>query len=302
MRIGLFDLDEPLPALNSPHLVTILHPWVDAGSVGTLVLDLLEKHLHATQIGRLTKPGHFFDLTRYRPTIHYRGDERVYTVPTTTLSYAPSPNGGPDLLFLRLLEPHHEAEEYIDNLVDVLKQLKIARVCRISSMWDAVPHTRPLPVNRTLRAPGSPPATSPSGRRYEGPTSIMNVFYERTEQAGAEQLSVMVRLPYYAQLEEDYAGTARALEVLSEYYPFPTTLVSQARLRRQRRDLDSEIGNKPGMEALIRQLEAEYDSQQPEQQSQQPTHPEQTPSGGPEPTLSPELEKFLKELGDQLGR
>jgi hypothetical protein len=299
MNIGLFELDEPLPVLRSPHLVTILHPWVDAGSVGTLVLDLLEKHFHAAQLGRMTRPGHFFDLTRYRPSVAYRGDERIYTVPTTTLTYTSTPQGQ-DLLFLRLMEPHHEAEEYIDNLVDLVKLLKVTRVVRISSMWDAVPHTRPLPVTRTLRAAGSPPAQA-RGRRYEGPTSIMNVFY-KSEQTGAEQLSVMARLPYYAQLEEDYAGTARALEVLGEFYPIPTSLVSQAKLRRQRLDLDSEVSNKQGLDALVRQLEQEYDRDQPAQEQLSPGHPEQTPTGEPEPSLSPELENFLRELGEQFGR
>jgi len=131
----------------------------------------------------------------------------------------------------------------------------------------------------------------------------MNVFYEKTEQTGAEQLSVMARLPYYAQLEEDYAGTARALEVLGEFYPIPSSLVSQAKLRRQRLDLDSEVSNKQGLDALVRQLEAEYDREQPDQQQQlAPGHPDQTPTGEPEPSLSPELEKFLRELGEQFGR
>ncbi|MCX6020512.1 MAG: hypothetical protein NTZ05_02055, partial [Chloroflexi bacterium] len=156
----------------------------------------------------------------------------------------------------------------------------------------------------TVRAPGSPPPSPPSGRRYEGPTSIMNVFFENTEQAGAEQVSVMVRLPYYAQLEEDHAGTARALERLGELYPIPSNLVSQAKLRRQRRDVDAEVNSKSGMEALVQQLEADYDRNQPQQPARQgqQTNPELTPTGGPEPELSPEVEKFLRELGEQFGR
>jgi len=35
MRIGAFDLPEPVPTLRDAHALVMIRPWVDVGSVGT---------------------------------------------------------------------------------------------------------------------------------------------------------------------------------------------------------------------------------------------------------------------------
>jgi hypothetical protein len=286
MKIGAFEIDEPLPMLHDPHVITILRPWLDAGSVGTLSLTALEEYFRAQPLGHLAQPGAFFDFTRYRPTVHFVDDERVYTVPNVQTNYVIRPEA-PDLLFVHLMEPHNNAEVYIEAVIELFKELKVQRVCRLGGMWDAVPHTRPLPVNRTVQGRNQRP---PRNRRYEGPTSIMNMLFETLDKAGVETVSFMVRLPYYAQLEEDYAGTARLLEALSETYPLPPDLIDASRLRQQQHDMEAELARNPGANSLVRRLEAEYDNNQLDA-------PQSPSSSTP---LSPELEKFLRELGDQL--
>ena len=71
MRIGKFELNEPLPTLRSPHVIASLTPWIDAGSVGSLTIERLERYMEATDLGKLEKPGAFFDFTRYRPVVYY---------------------------------------------------------------------------------------------------------------------------------------------------------------------------------------------------------------------------------------
>jgi hypothetical protein len=63
-----------------------------------------------------------------------------------TLRYARR-EGGNDILFLRLLEPHALAEVYVDSVLRLLKALKVKKYCLLGSMSDVVPHTRPLIVN-----------------------------------------------------------------------------------------------------------------------------------------------------------
>ncbi len=70
MRVGAFELNEPVPELREPHALTMLRPWVDVGSVGSLVLLWLESLFQAKDLARLVRPGNFFDFTRYRPIIH----------------------------------------------------------------------------------------------------------------------------------------------------------------------------------------------------------------------------------------
>ena len=47
MRVGEFELNEPLPGLRNPHVIASLTPWIDAGSVGSLSLERLERFMGA---------------------------------------------------------------------------------------------------------------------------------------------------------------------------------------------------------------------------------------------------------------
>ena len=46
----------------------------------------------------------------------------------------------------------------------------------------------------------------------------MNLLSEGIERDEIETINFMVHLPQYVQLEEDYAGTSRMIEVLSSVY------------------------------------------------------------------------------------
>ena len=59
MQIGEFEFLEPIPDLKDPHVIAVLRPWIDVGSVGTLTLNRLERHLRAKELGRLAQPGLF---------------------------------------------------------------------------------------------------------------------------------------------------------------------------------------------------------------------------------------------------
>ena len=67
MILGEFELTEPLPDLHNTCAIVMLRPWIDVGRAATLVLTQLEQHLGAKELGRLARPGTYFDFTRYRP-------------------------------------------------------------------------------------------------------------------------------------------------------------------------------------------------------------------------------------------
>jgi hypothetical protein len=46
---------------------------VDVGNAGSLAMTFLENQLHAQSLGKMERPGNFFDFTRYRPTIRISG-------------------------------------------------------------------------------------------------------------------------------------------------------------------------------------------------------------------------------------
>ena len=296
MRIGAFEIHEPVPELRDPHVFAMVRPWVDVGSVGTLTLNRLERFLGSKELGKLVRPGTFFDFTRYRPTMRMANGEREVKIPNSIVRYAKTENG-PDYLFFHLLEPHSNGEDYTDSLLEVVKHFDVKRYCRIGAMYDAVPHTRPLLVTGTL---GSVQLNRPvphfKVRRstYQGPTTIMNLLSEGIEKSDIESINLMVHLPQYVQLEEDYAGTSRMIEVLSSVYDaIPADLAPIRRGERQYRELSATLEQNSELKDLIQQMEAYYDAQidSEEYSTEEPV---------PTTTLSPEIERFLSELGERL--
>ena len=296
MRIGAFEIDEPIPELKNPHVFAMVRPWVDVGSVGTLTLTRLEHFLGSKELGRLVQPGKYFDFTRYRPTMRLVQGQREVTVPNSVIRYSTSEEGS-DYLFLHLMEPHANSEEYTDSILDVIKQFGVERYCRLGAMYDAVPHTRPLLVTGTLGdVPQIKEVPNFKVRRstYQGPTTIKNLVSEGIEKMGVEAINFMVHLPQYLQLEEDYTGTSRMIEVLSSVYAnIPSDLAPIRRGQRQYRELSSAVERNSELKQLIQQMEAYYDAQL-DAEDNKPDEP------APLVDLSPEIEQFLSELGQRM--
>ena len=296
MRIGSFELQEPLPNLRSPHVIASLNPWMDAGSVGTLTLTRLERFLNASELGSLITPGKYFDFTQYRPTMTATEEGRHTTVPNAFLRYAHGANEF-DFIFLHMLEPHALAEEYIDSVVDVLKYLGVRRYLQVGAWYGDVPHTRPLPVNVSLNREPVPGLGRPRRRRrqgtYQGPTSILNIVADWASDHGIENMSIMAQLPYYLKLEADYTGRGEVLKALTSLYDFPRELAESARGKRQYAEASTAVENSPEAKELVEQLETEYDA------SVDPATGEETSPSEETPKLPRSVEKLLQDLEDQ---
>ncbi len=298
MRVGAFEIHEPVPDLKDPHAFAMIRPWVDVGSVGTLTLNRLERFMGSKELGRLHRPGTFFDFTRYRPNMRFVDGARQVKIPNSTVRYATT-EAGPDYLFFHLLEPHSNGEDYTDSILELVRYFGVKRYCRVGAMYDAVPHTRPLLVTGSL---GSVEQKRPvpnfklQQSTYQGPTTIMNLLSEGIERDQIETINFMVHLPQYVQLEEDYAGTSRMIEVISSVYEnIPPDLAPVRRGQRQYRELNATVDRNSELKTLIQQMEQYYDSQLAAESAASSSG-----EGSPPPALSPEIEAFLSELGDRL--
>ena len=281
MHIGAFEMIEPLPELKEPHIFAMLRPWIDVGSVGHVTLSRLEKHLHAKELGKLARPGTFYDFTRYRPTINVVQGERKITIPNTHILYAER-DQAPDFVFLHMLEPQHFGEDFCESVVQVIQALSVKRYCQIGSMYDAVPHTRPLLVSGA--APQGQNLKVPVQRSsYQGPTAITFLISQSAQALGIETMSFIVHLPQYVQLEEDLTGATRLLESLCQLYDLPASIVQQDLGQRQYERISAAVEENSQLRGIIHQLEKTYDA----------TTTEQT-------NLSPEVENFLREMGKRL--
>jgi len=261
VRIGGFQLRDPVPECNEPYVLATLRPWIDVNNVGSLVLNELEARYGVTELGKLSKPGHFYDFTRYRPTIHLEEGIRDLSIPNTTIHYARR-EGQNDLLLLRLLEPHAHSELYISSVLKLLKTFKARKYILLGSMYDMVPHTRPLLVSgygmgekarQDVRKAGALPIT------YHGPSTIANLITKEAAESGIEAIVFIVSLPQYIVLEEDYLGKVRLMEILNVLYNIPFDKEDFEKALEQRNFISARMENSPEIKMLLPQLESAYD-------------------------------------------
>ena len=298
MKVGKFDLVDNLPELRSPHVIASLTPWIDAGSVGSLSIERLERFMNAEDLGKLSLPGTYFDFTRYRPVVYFEDGERRMKIPNADLRYAYGEHGH-DFIFLHMLEPHSFAEEYIESIVEVLQYLQVSHFCRIGAMYDAVPHTRPLLVMGTKNGEpltGVEGVTGNRRRPYQGPTSIMNLVGDRLSAAGIDSVMLMARLPHYVELEADFAGRSKMLQVLSSLYQFPAEYAASRRDTQQYERVSSEMQRNPQVKSLVERLEADYDARRGRRRED--TSRDDEPAEESSTPLPPSVEQFLGELGN----
>lgn len=293
VQVGPFELDGPPPELKQPRLLLSLQPWIDVGSVGTMALALLEERWGAKELGRLSRPGTFYDFSRYRPMLFRQGGERQVAVPNTVLHAAKAADGK-DWLLLHALEPHNHGEDFVDALLSLLTHFGVSEYCLVGSMYAPVPHTRPPVVSGGATSDALRDRLRAVGIResnYEGPTTILATLPARATAGGIETATIIVQLPAYAQMERDYRGLNVLLELLSRLYDLDLDLETLCQESdRQRATMDEATQQNPQLQAMMQELERVYDSDAAEQ-----------PNGDGAPKLSPELEGFLKDIEKRLG-
>lgn len=293
MRIGAFQLRDPVPECSESFVLATLHPWIDVNNVGSLVLDELEAQFGAVELGGLSTPGHFYDFTRYRPTINLEEGIRDLSIPNTAIRYARR-EGQSDLLLIRLLEPHANAELYNDSILKLLTTFHAKQYVLLGSMYDTVPHTRPLLVSgygmgdkaiEDVRKAGVLPIT------YNGPSSIANLITKKAAESGIETTVFIVSLPQYVVLEEDYMGKVRLMEILNMLYGIPVNKEDFDRGLKQRSLISTRVEKSPEVTMLLPQLESIYDMRIKAMEEEGTPH------------LTPEMEEmFWKTMGKDIGK
>ena len=211
---------------------------------------------------------------------------REIIVPNTIVTYIEQEQGQ-DFIFLNMLEPNLFAEQYINSIVQLLKMLGVQRYCLLGSMYDMVPHTRPLLVTGGAvgeNAIKDLKKTGITSSAYEGPTTICSLISQTAVNLGIETISIMVRLPQYTQLEKDYMGQVRLLEVINSLYGIPIDETILRRAEQQIKDIDIEVNRSHKIKEIVTHLETYYDAQSATKQKKE------------KPGLSPDIESFLKEM------
>ena len=114
------------------------------------------------------------------------------------------------------------------------------------------------------------------------------VINQQAEKLGIETRTLVVHLPQYFQVDEDFTGTARLMEILCRLYHLPNRLIDRQRGEQQYEALQNIVKDASEVSSLLTRLEERYDREQQE-----------GPGGSVEPfSLSPNIENFLRELNE----
>jgi len=296
LRIGGFQLNNAVDDIDHTLVFAILRPWIDVNNVGTMVLNELERQFNAFELGRLSRPGNFYDFTRYRPTIHIDEEGiKDMRIPNTTVKLIKRDGQG-DMVLLRLLEPHTNAEFFIYSVMKLLKKVKATRYILLGSMYDTVPHTRPLLIsgygmgNSAINDIGKINALPIV---YHGPSTIVNLITKGAAESGIDATALIVSIPQYVIMEEDYIAKVRLMEILNVLYGIPINNEDIENAREQLNIINERIKNTPEIKVFLPQLENIYDTRI------------RSIDKGYTPSMSPEMDElFWKTMDkdDTIGR
>jgi Asp-tRNA(Asn)/Glu-tRNA(Gln) amidotransferase C subunit len=154
-------------------------------------------------------------------------------------------------------------------------------------MYDFMPHTRSLlvtgggagkEVGWELEKMGI------ESSDYQGPTTITSLVSQQASSMGIETMSLIVHLPQYAQLDEDYIGTVRLMEVLSSLYNLTVDEAYIGKAKQQLEQISLAVDRNPQLKATVEQLEHHYEARARRRKEEET------------PRLSPEVERFLTEM------
>jgi hypothetical protein len=288
MRLGAFDIVEPVPELYEPHVLAVIPSWMDAGNAASLTISRFEQHLHAEELASLARPVEFFDFTRYRPTLSRKDGVAALGISNIVMTYARQPVGH-DLIFINMPEPHARAETYIEAVVELFTFFHVKRYTLLGSVYDMAPFTRPLLVTGTashLELKDRLSALKVVESYYEGSTSILYLLGQDAQKAAVETMSLVLHLPGYMMIEEDHRGLKKMMEHVGAFYGLPVSeedaRLAEAETEQFKQAAEQFLEQNPQLRTILKQLEDNYDARVNRDRE--------------EVRLSPEVEKFLQEL------
>jgi predicted ATP-grasp superfamily ATP-dependent carboligase len=188
-------------------------------------------------------------------------------------------------------------ESYVHSIVKLLEKFNVKRYCLLGAMYDLVPHTKPILVTGSASGEATLQQVKSLGihsSSYEGPTSIASLIAQEATNLGIETMGLIAHLPQYAQMDVDHTGRLRLLELICKLYDFDMDLERvKLRSKQQNEEISSAMNRSTEVKALVEQLERQYEDRVRRMEEGRAEE---------DPELSPEIQSFLNQLGDQFNQ
>lgn len=278
------------PSVHDPPLIMGLGGWMDAGSISTGTVGYLRQTLDAERIADIDPLEFYilnFPVSTAPVTIIADGEKTVVRSVNpmemaavfrphaviqdgliTELSVRQSAFHCAEAANLALFsaeEPHIRWRTYAECMLQVARELSVARLFFVGSVAGTVPHTRPprlrcsVPSHELkdiLVRPGV------SFTDYEGPASFVTFLATLCPAHDIEMRSIVVEVPHYPFLEiPTYpAGILAAINLLSELLGLDLDTADLGRASRGvEASLNELMEQNDDFRELVEKLEEAYD-------------------------------------------
>ncbi len=272
--------------MTDPVLIAAFGGWNDAGEAASGALRHLVEAYEATCVADVD-PEDFFDFQSHRPRVAITDGEldRPIAFPAVELWATPA---GADrgLMLVRGVEPSLRWLTLCGDILDAAQAAGVTRVISLGALLADVPHTRPVRVS----AMSSPRELTQAigGRRpdYHGPTGIITLLHAMAVERGLASASLWAAVPHYVGGGASPTASLALLDAVTQITGVRPDLTRLERdVTAYREQIEEAVRANPQAEALISELEHDYDR----------AH---EPAPGEIPTadaIAAEFERFLRE-------
>jgi predicted ATP-grasp superfamily ATP-dependent carboligase len=206
-----------IPALRAPVMLAAFGGWNDAGEAATSAISHLASMWPATMIARVD-PEEYYDFQVNRPTAFLdEKKNRQLLWPATEIFAVATPHLPFDLILVKGVEPSMKWTRFTNDLLDLADDLDVAMIITIGSLLADSPHSRPMPVTKSVGNLGIAERLGVEISGYEGPTGILGVLQDAASRRGIDAISLWSAIPHYASLSPSPKATLALVNALEDF-------------------------------------------------------------------------------------
>lgn len=274
-------------------LVHSLRGFIDAGRAGSLVAQHILAESEPTRVASFDID-QLLDYRSRRPELTFSVNQFTsYDEPHLDVDLVHDAEGRP-FLMLHGFEPDIRWEQYIKSVREIVNRLGVELTLGVQGIPMAAPHTRPLTATIHGTSDDLLPVAPTLFGTVAVPSSAQNLMEYRFGQWGMDAINVAVHVPHYLAQSPFPQAAQKAIEEVENISGLQ--LGSEAfaeEAERAAAEIDRQTAASEEVQALVAQLEAQYDAFMEQRES--------TPSlEGPLPSaeeLAAQFEQFLEEQG-----
>jgi len=245
------------PSLKSPVFIAGFEGWGNALDVSKVMISYLIRKLGAHKFAILSGEL-FYKFDETRPWVKIeKGQLRSIELPRGEFFAVEIPASEHDVVLFRAREPHVRWLTFVQEVLGLCKDLKVATIITLGSMYDNVLHSdvvisgiasTQLLLN-TLQKKNILPIS------YNGPSAIHSVFHSKGHEMGFECVSLWCHCPYYLQGTTHFGLVSALGEVISSLCGFELDrLELDASWKELSQQIQSLIDKNPELHKLVEEL------------------------------------------------